>query len=272
MSLLRRALVALKRVPDYNSIVRVDRNGVCLNLIWVGVFTKRDDGLIVYMQGSLDLSQVTWALNPFCDIALEEALRLKESKVFSSVTIVTVGDADAVQVLRTGLSKGSIDEAVHVLVEEPLRQLQVAKILSRVAQMKACDVVFLGKQSVDDDCSQTGQMLAGLMQCAQATQAKQVDYCNDRNTLIVTREIDAGLQTIDVSIPAVITADLRLNTPRYSTLANLMKAKKKSIEEIQASELGISLHSDIETISYEQRDTNRPLKMLGSADELINLL
>lgn len=215
---------------------------------------------------------MSWALNPFCDIALEEALRLKESKVFSGVTIVTVGDADAVQVLRTGLSKGSVDEAVHVVAEEPLRQLQVAKILSRVARMKECDVVFLGKQAIDDDCGQTGQMLAGLMQCAQATRAKQVEYCNDRHTLLVTRETDEGLQTVDVSIPAVVTADLRLNTPRYSTLANLMKAKKKGIDKLHASELGISLQSDIETISYEQRDTNRSLKMLGSADELINLL
>jgi electron transfer flavoprotein beta subunit len=225
----------------------------------------------VLTQTSLDVSQAKWALNPFCDIALEEALRLKEKNIIDSVTVASVGDRHAVDVLRTGLSKGA-DHAVHVVSEEPLRQLQVAKILTRIINRDEYDVILFGKQSIDDDSGQTGQMVAGLLGCAQGINASKVDFDSERGVFIVAKETDDGSESLEMSIPVVITADLRLNSPRYASLANIMKAKKKQIEVVEAQSLGIPLKSSIESKGFSQPDTKRKLKRLQQVDELLHII
>lgn len=226
---------------------------------------------VLLLQSELDFSRSTWALNPFCDIALEEALRLRDQEVVETVTVVSVGDTNAVEVLRTGLAKGA-DEAIHVLVDKPLRQFQIASLLHQIVQKNHFDIILFGKQSIDDECGQTGQMLAGLLGCAQATQASKVDFDRKKDTLTVTKEIDSGLETVEVTMPAVITADLRLNTPRYASLGNILKAKKKEIQKIQAEKLGIPLETTINIVNYSQVDSRRSLKMLDRVEDMVDIL
>ena len=226
---------------------------------------------VLLLQSELDFSRSTWALNPFCDIALEEALRLRDQEVVETVTVVSVGDTNAVEVLRTGLAKGA-DEAIHVLVDKPLRQFQIASLLHQIVQKNHFDIILFGKQSIDDECGQTGQMLAGLLGCAQATQVSKVDFDRKKDTLTVTKEIDSGLETIEVTMPAVITADLRLNTPRYASLGNILKAKKKEIQKIQAEKLGIPLETTINIVNYSQVDSRRSLKMLDRVEDMVDIL
>lgn len=226
---------------------------------------------VLLLQSELDFSRSTWALNPFCDIALEEALRLRDQEVVETVTVVSVGDTNAVEVLRTGLAKGA-DEAIHVLVDKPLRQFQIASLLHQIVQKNRFDIILFGKQSIDDECGQTGQMLAGLLGCAQATQASKVDFDRKKDTLTVTKEIDSGLETVEVTMPAVITADLRLNTPRYASLGNILKAKKKEIQKIQAEKLGIPLETTINIVNYSQVDSRRSLKMLDRVEDMVDIL
>lgn len=226
---------------------------------------------VFLLQSELDFSRSTWALNPFCDIALEEALRLRDQEVVETVSVVSVGDTNAVEVLRTGLAKGA-DEAIHVLVDKPLRQFQIASLLHQIVQKNHFDLILFGKQSIDDECGQTGQMLAGLLDCAQATQASKIEFDRKKDTLTVTKEIDSGLETIEVTMPAVITADLRLNTPRYASLGNILKAKKKEIRRIKAEKLGIPLETTIKTVNYSQVDSRRSLKMLDRVEDMVDIL
>ncbi|PLP95948.1 electron transporter RnfB [Pseudomonas sp. FFUP_PS_473] len=215
-----KVLVSVKRVVDYNVKVRVkaDNSGV-------------------------DLTNVKMALNPFCEIAVEEAVRLKEKGVATEIVVVTIGPSTAQEQLRTALALGA-DRAILVESAEELNSLAVAKLLKAVVDKEQPQLVILGKQAIDSDNNQTGQMLAALSGFAQGTFASKVDVAGDK--LNVTREVDGGLQTVALNLPAIVTTDLRLNEPRYASLPNIMKAKKKPLETVTPSALGVS------TVSTQQ--------------------
>ena len=206
-------LVAVKRVIDYNVKIRV----------------KPD-------HSDVDLSNVKMAMNPFCEIAVEEAVRLKEKGVATEVVAVTVGPKAAQEQLRTALALGA-DRAIHVETYERVESLGAAKALAKVAEEEQPGLVILGKQAIDDDCNQTGQMLAALMGRPQGTFASGVE-CADGH-LRVTREVDGGFETVRLALPAVVTADLRLNEPRYASLPNIMKAKSKPLTTRSPSDYGV---------------------------------
>jgi electron transfer flavoprotein beta subunit len=208
-------LVCVKRVVDYNVRVRVKTDG-----------------------SGVELANVKMAMNPFDEIAVEEAVRLKEKSVATEVVVLSIG-ADVVQeTLRTALAMGA-DRAVHVQADTLIQPLAAAKLIKAVAERETPDVIILGKQAIDDDCNQTGQMLAGLLGWGQGTFASKVELEN--GAALVTREVDGGLMTLRLRLPCVITTDLRLNTPRYPTLPNIMKAKSKPIAKLAAGELGVDI-------------------------------
>ncbi|MGB2427125.1 MAG: electron transfer flavoprotein subunit beta/FixA family protein [Alteromonas sp.] len=217
-----KVLVAVKRAIDYNVKVRVkaDNSGV-------------------------DLTNAKMSINPFCEIAVEEAVRLKEKGVATEVIVVSIGDKACQEQIRTALALGA-DRGIQVDTAENLDSLQVAKILQKVAEKEEPRLVILGKQSIDSDNNQTGQMLAALTQMPQGTFASEVAV--DGDSVAVTREIDGGLQTVKLSLPAVVTTDLRLNEPRYASLPNIMKAKRKPLEVINAADLGVNLTSNVTTL------------------------
>jgi electron transfer flavoprotein beta subunit len=218
-------LVAVKRVVDFNVKVRVkaDHSGV-------------------------ELASVKMALNPFCEIAVEEAVRLKEQGIASEVVVVTVGSNAAQEQLRTALALGA-DRAVLLETGEELSSLAIAKALKAIVDKEQPQLVILGKQAIDSDNNQTGQMLAALTGYAQGTFASKLEVVDGKAN--VTREIDGGLQTIELRLPAVITTDLRLNEPRYASLPNIMKAKKKPLEVLTPDALGLSLVSTLKTLKVE---------------------
>ena len=210
-----KALVAVKRVIDYNVKARVKSDG-----------------------SGIDLAGVKMSMNPFDEIAVEEAVRLKEAGVVSEVVAVSVGTPACQETLRTAMALGA-DRGVLVDTAADVEPLHVAKLLKAVVDKEAPQLVFLGKQAIDDDAGQTGQMLAALLRWPQATFASEVTVSD--GGAVVTREIDGGLETVSLSSPAVITVDLRLNTPRYATLPNIMKAKKKPLDTLAAASLGVDL-------------------------------
>ncbi len=222
---MEKILVGLKRVVDYNVRVRVKSDGS-------GVET---DG-------------VKMSINPFDEIALEEALRIKESGQASEVIVISVGTGDAQQQLRTGLAMGA-DRAILVESESSTGSLGIARILKSIIDRDGIDLVLLGKQAIDDDNSQTGQMLAAIWGRPQATFASQVEWDGDKAK--VTREVDAGLEITEIDLPAVVTVDLRLNEPRYVKLPDIMKAKKKPLETIALADLGVDLGPEIKELSFE---------------------
>ena len=222
---MEKILVGLKRVVDYNVRVRVKSDGS-------GVET---DG-------------VKMSINPFDEIALEEALRIKESGQASEVIVISVGTGDAQQQLRTGLAMGA-DRAILVESESSTGSLGIARILKSIIDRDGIDLVLLGKQAIDDDNSQTGQMLAAIWGRPQATFASQVEWDGDKAK--VTREVDAGLEINEIDLPAVVTVDLRLNEPRYVKLPDIMKAKKKPLEIIALADLGVDLGPEIKELSFE---------------------
>ncbi|WP_036514769.1 electron transfer flavoprotein subunit beta/FixA family protein, partial [Nitrincola nitratireducens] len=211
-------LVAVKRVIDYNVKVRV----------------KAD-------RSDVDLANVKMALNPFCEIAVEEAVRLKEQGVASEVVVVSIGGKACQEQLRTALALGA-DRAVQVEAPDSPDALSVARILAKVAETEQPGLILLGKQAIDSDNNQTGQMLAALLNRPQATFASEVKVEGEH--LLVTREVDGGLQTLKLTLPAVVTTDLRLNEPRYASLPNIMKAKKKPLEVKTAEDLGVRVSSN----------------------------
>ena len=219
-----KVLVAVKRVVDYNVKVRVKSDGT-----------------------GVDIANVKMSMNPFDEIAVEEAVRLKEKGVASEVVAVSCGIAPCQDALRTAMAMG-VDRAI--LVETPadvdLQPLAVAKLLQRLVDRERPGLVIFGKQAIDDDCNQTGQMLAALADLPQATFASKVEVAGSK--LSVTREVDGGLETISLSTPAVITTDLRLNEPRYVTLPNIMKAKKKPLEVLKPADLGVDVAPRIKTL------------------------
>ncbi len=208
-----KVLVPVKRVVDYNVKIRVkaDKTGV-------------------------DLANVKMSMNPFDEIAVEEAVRLKEAGVATEVVAVSIGPAQAQETLRTALAMGA-DRGILVKTDDEIQPLAVAKILKAVAEAEGPQVVILGKQAIDDDSNQTGQMLAALLGWPQATFASKVSIADGKAT--VTREVDGGLQTVALTLPAIVTTDLRLNEPRYASLPNIMKAKKKPIDEKTPADLGV---------------------------------
>ncbi|CAM3752804.1 electron transfer flavoprotein subunit beta/FixA family protein [Polynucleobacter arcticus] len=219
-------LVAVKRVVDYNVKIRV----------------KSD-------QSGVDLANVKMSMNPFDEIAVEEAVRLKEAGVASEIVVVSAGPTQCQETLRTALAIGA-DRAILVEADSDLQPLAVAKILQAICQKEQAQIVILGKQAIDDDSNQTGQMLASLMDIPQATFASKVVVADCK--LNVTREVDGGLETISLSLPAVVTTDLRLNEPRYVTLPNIMKAKKKTLEIIKPEDLGVDISPRLKTIKVEE--------------------
>lgn len=222
---MEKILVGLKRVVDFNIRVRVKSDGS-------GVET---DG-------------VKMSINPFDEIALEEALRIRERGDASEIIAVSIGSSEAQQQLRTGLAMGA-DRAILVLTDTPVDQLTIARIFLALAKKEEPDLVLLGKQAIDNDNNQTGQMLAALWGRPQATFASNIELSGA--TAKVTREIDAGLETIEVDLPAVITTDLRLNEPRYVKLPDIMKAKKKPLEQVSIADLGVEPSRGLKEISYE---------------------
>ena len=222
---MEKILVGLKRVVDYNVRVRVKSDGS-------GVET---DG-------------VKMSINPFDEIALEEALRIRESGQASEVIVISVGTGDAQQQLRTGLAMGA-DRAILVESEGSTGSLGIARIFKSIIDRDGIDLVLLGKQAIDDDNSQTGQMLAAIWGRPQATFASKVEWDGDKAK--VTREVDAGLEITEIDLPAVVTVDLRLNEPRYVKLPDIMKAKKKPLETIALADLGIDAGPELKELSFE---------------------
>ena len=220
-----KVLVTVKRVIDYNVKVRV----------------KPD-------HSDVDLNNVKMAINPFCEIAVEEAVRLKEAGQASEVVAVSLGPQASQEQLRTALALGA-DRAILVQSDEPLESLSVAKLLAKVVEKEKPDLVLMGKQAIDSDNNQTGQMLAALTGMGQGTFASEVKVEEDR--FLVTREVDGGLQTIAVRKPAVITADLRLNEPRYASLPNIMKAKRKPLETLTPADLGVEIRTHSKLLKVE---------------------
>ena len=239
-------IVPIKRVVDYNVKVRPLGD-----------------------QSDVDLNNVKMAMNPFCEIAIEEAVRLKESGTASEVIAVTVGKSDSQEQLRTALALGA-DRAILIESDSLLEPLGIAKALANVIESEAPQLVILGKQAIDGDNNQTGQMLAALLNYSQATFASEVVI--DGDSASVTREIDGGLQTIKVSLPAIITTDLRLNEPRYASLPNIMKAKKKELDIKPVAEMGIDTSSRMELLSVELPPTRQEGIKVESVEELVSKL
>ena len=238
-----KVLVAVKRVVDYNVLVRPNEAG-----------------------SDVDLAHVKMAMNPFDEIAVEEALRLKEAGKVSTIIAVSIGPKCCTDVLRTALAMGA-DRAILVDTALPMQPLSVAKILAALAAREQVQLCLLGKQAIDDDANQTGQMLAALLDWPQATFASKVEWQGQQVT--VEREIDGGVQTLCLHLPAVITADLHLNQPRYIKLPELMAAKRKPIETIEAEVLGIDLTPRLKWLKVREAQTSRAGVRVNGVDELV---
>jgi electron transfer flavoprotein beta subunit len=239
-------LIPIKRVNDYNVKVRPNQANT-----------------------DVDLSNVKMAMNPFCEIAVEEAIRLKESGKADEIVVVTIGDDKHQEQLRTALALGA-DRALLVKTDTILQPLDVAKILTKVYEKEAADLVIMGKVGIDGDHNQTGQMFAALTNLPQATFASKVEI--DGKNVQVTREIDGGLETLTAEMPAVITTDLRLNEPRYASLPNIMKAKRKPLEELSLEELGVNVETKVNTIKVESPPERQEGVKVETVDQLVDKL
>jgi electron transfer flavoprotein beta subunit len=239
-------LVPVKRVVDFNVKVRV----------------KSD-------QSGVELANVKMSMNPFDEIAVEEALKLKEAGKATEVVAVSIGLAACQETLRTALAMGA-DRAILVETDAEIQPLAVAKVLQALAAKESPGLFILGKQAIDDDANQTGQMLAALLDWPQATFASKVEV--DGAKARVTREIDGGLETVEVGMPAVITTDLRLNTPRYATLPNIMKAKKKPLENVKPADLGVDVAPRLKTLKVAEPPRRKGGVMVKDVQELVDKL
>ena len=239
-------LVAVKRVIDYNVQVRVKEDGT-------GVVTDN----------------VKMSTNPPDDNAVEEAVKLKETGKAKEVIAITVGEEKAQETVRKALAVG-VDRGIHVKAESYIEPLGVAKILKKVVEKEKPDIVFMGKQAIDDDCNQTGQMLSAMLGWPQGTFASKIEV-KDKSMQVI-REVDEGLESIEVNIPAIVTCDLRLNEPRYASLPNIMKAKKKSLEQINASDLGVDTKPRIQQIKVEEPPKRKVGIKVTSVAELVQKL
>nr|WP_320135535.1 electron transfer flavoprotein subunit beta/FixA family protein [uncultured Amphritea sp.] len=241
-----KVLVAVKRVIDYNIKVRV----------------KSD-------QSGVDLANVKMAMNPFCEIAVEEAVRLKEKGVADEVIVVSIGPKVAQEQIRTAMALGA-DRGILVETDEPLESLAIAKLLAKVVEVEQPGLVILGKQSIDADNNQTGQMLGALAGMSQGTFASEINV--SENSVEVTREIDGGLQTLSLNLPAIITTDLRLNEPRYASLPNIMKAKRKPLDVKTPADFGVNVISGLKTLLVESPQERSAGVLVGSVSELVEKL
>ena len=239
-------LVPVKRVVDYNVKIRVKPDG-----------------------SGVELANVKMSMNPFDEISVEEALRLKEAGKAEEVVVVSIGPAKAEETLRTALAMGA-DRAILVETDDTVEPLAVAKILKGVAEAEQPGLIIVGKQAIDDDANQTGQMLAALLGWAQGTFASKVEIGADKAT--VTREVDGGLQTIDIKLPAVVTTDLRLNEPRYASLPNIMKAKKKPLDETTAETLGVDVSPRLKVLKTVEPAGRSAGVKVANAAELVSKL
>ncbi len=239
-------LVSVKRVIDYNVKVRV-----------------RAD------LSDVDLSNTKMALNPFCEIAVEEAVQLKEVGIASEIVVVSVGPKVVQEQIRTALALGA-DRGIHIETDANPESLSVAKLLAKVVEAEKPDLVILGKQAIDSDNNQTGQMLAALAGMGQGTFASEVTV--DGNEALVTREVDGGLQTVGLKLPAIVTTDLRLNEPRYASLPNIMKAKKKPLEVTTPADLGVELRAHTELLKVEPPAERAGGIKVASVEELVDKL
>ena len=239
-------LVPIKRVVDYNVKVRpkADESGV-------------------------DLNNVKMAINPFCEIAVEEAVRLKEAGSATEIIAVTVGAENAQEQLRTALALGA-DRAILVETDLEVEPLGISKVLKVVVEKESPNLIIMGKQAIDGDNNQTGQMLAALMNYPQATFASELKIEGEK--AVVTREVDGGLQTISINLPAVVTSDLRLNEPRYASLPNIMKAKQKPLEVIKSDDLGVDLNPRISTLKVSPPPEREAGIIVESVDQLVEKL
>ncbi|MDQ3260228.1 MAG: electron transfer flavoprotein subunit beta/FixA family protein [Pseudomonadota bacterium] len=238
-----KALVAVKRVIDYNVKARVKADG-----------------------SGVDLANVKMSMNPFDEIAVEEAIRLKEKGLLSEIVAVSLGVIQCQETLRTALAMGA-DRAILVESDAELQPLSVAKLLQAVAAKEAPQLIILGKQAIDDDSNQTGQMLAALLGWPQATFASKVEIADGRAK--VTREVDGGLETISVKLPAIITTDLRLNEPRYATLPNIMKAKKKQLDVLKPADLNVDVTPRLTTLKVVEPPKRKGGVMVKDVAELV---
>ena len=241
-----KALVAVKRVVDYNVKVRVKADG-----------------------SDVDIGNVKMSMNPFDEIAVEEAVRLKEAGKVSEIVAVSLGGKKCEDTLRTALAMGA-DRAIHVETEAALEPLAVAKLLKAVANKEQPQILLLGKQAIDDDANQTAQMLAALMNAPQGTFAGKLEI--DGGEVVVTREIDGGMETVALKLPAVISADLRLNEPRYVKLPQIMQAKKKPLEKSTPEELGVNTAPRMQAVSYAEPKARKAGEKVGSVAKLVEKL
>jgi len=239
-------LVAVKRVVDYNVQIRVKEDGT-------GVVTEN----------------VKMSTNPPDDNAVEEAVKIKESGKAKEIVAVTIGEEKAQETVRKALAVGA-DRGIHVKTDGILEPLAVSKVLKKIVEKEKPDLVFMGKQAIDDDCNQTGQMLSALLKWPQATFASKIEIKD--KTLEVTREVDEGLETIQVNVPAIITCDLRLNEPRYASLPNIMKAKKKPLEVLSASDLNVDTTPRVQQIKVEEPPKRKAGIKVASVEELVQKL
>ncbi|MEO8601284.1 MAG: electron transfer flavoprotein subunit beta/FixA family protein [bacterium] len=241
-------LVAAKRVPDPNATIKVRPDGS-------GIITDN----------------VKYVVNPFCEIAIEEALRIKEKQGGAEVVLVSVGAKVAQEQLRTGLAMGA-DRAILVLSDSEVEPAVVARVLAKLIETEKPELVLMGKQSIDDDSNVVGQMVAEMLGWAQATYASEVKLAADKQSAVVTREVDGGLEDIEIQLPAVITADLRLNEPRYASLPGIMKARKKELKEIPLAEVGVDTTATVKIHKLEPPPKRQAGKKVGSVQELVDLL
>jgi electron transfer flavoprotein beta subunit len=239
-------LVPVKRVVDYNVKIRVKGDG-----------------------SGVELANVKMSMNPFDEIAVEEALRLKEAGKAEEIVVVSIGPAKAEETIRTGLAMGA-DRGILVETADIAEPLAVAKILKAIVEEEKPDIVILGKQAIDDDCNQTGQMLAALLGWGQGTFASKVELGEGK--VAVTREVDGGLQTVELKLPAIVTTDLRLNEPRYASLPNIMKAKKKPLDKKAPGDFGVDTAPRLQVVRTEEPAGRKAGVKVGSVSELVDKL
>jgi electron transfer flavoprotein beta subunit len=241
-----KVLVAVKRVIDFNVKIRVkaDKTGV-------------------------ETANVKMSMNPFDEIAVEEAIRLKEGGKVTEIVAVSMGPQQAQETIRTALAMGA-DRGIHVLTDQILEPLAVAKLLKAIIAKESPQLTILGKQAIDDDCNQTGQMLAALLDWPQATFASKLQLDSDKASVI--REVDGGLETVEIKLPAVVTTDLRLNEPRYASLPNIMNAKKKTIDQTTPEALGVDIAPHLTILQVSEPQKRQGGKKLGSVEELVDKL
>ncbi len=243
-----KTLVTVKRVPDPETTIRVKPDGS-------GIVTDN----------------IKYVINPFDEIAIEEALRIKEKQGGGEVVLVSIGGKSVTEQLRTGLAMGA-DRAILVLCEQPLDSLAVAKLLTKLVEKETPELVLMGKQAIDDDSNQAGQMLAALLEWPQATFASKIDFAADQKSATVIREVDGGLETIGFALPAIITTDLRLNEPRYASLPGIMKARKKEIKEIPVADLGADITPRLTVVKMAPPPKKEAGKKVETVQALLDLL